>query len=202
MSAQRRDHEGLRERNGLVELGGKLEKFRRLHPVNLVQDKHFCCSDLRQPFKNGPGLAVSAFVSIDKQGGGVGVARIAPGGSDHGPVKPAFRREDTRRINENNLRSTFQRNAAHSNPRSLNLAGDDRDLCSDEPVDERRFSGIRCADDGHKAAAYLRSLFAVHTKPFCPAGSFPWSILSRAINAAAAACSASRLAKPLASACA
>ncbi len=60
--------------------------------------------------------------------------------------------------------------------------------------DERRFADVRRADEGDKTAACFSARAVVHAAPF-------WPMPSRAMNAAAAACSARRFAKPLASAC-
>ena len=102
---------------------------------------------------DGLDFGVDAFVGIDEQGGHFGVAGAAPGRSHHGPVEPAFRREDSRRVDKDDLGRAFEGNAAHRAARRLNLAGNDRDLRSDELVDERRFAGVRRADEGDKTAA-------------------------------------------------
>src|ERR1019366_7498483 len=113
-------------------------------------------------------FGVDAFRAIDEQGGRIGVGRASPGGSHHGPVEPAFRREYSRRVDVNDLGRAFERNSADSAACCLNLAGNDRDLGSYELVDERRFARVRGADQGGKTTACFRARSAVHAAPFWP----------------------------------
>ena len=196
VAAQGRDHESLREGEHAIEPRGEFEKLWRFDRIDLVEDKNFLGGDLRQPRQNGLDLGIDASMRIDKQRGRVGIAGTAPGGRHHGPVEPAFRREYARRIDENDLCLAFQGNPAHGAPRRLNLARNDRDLRSNEPIDQRRFAGVRGADKGDEAAACSAAASAVHEAPFWT----PWPMLSRAMKAAAAACSARRFANPFASA--
>src|SRR5208337_4021449 len=99
------------------------------------------------------------------------------------------------RVDKDDLGRAFQRNPADRASRGLNLARNDRDFRSHELVDERRFAGVRRADEGDKTTACSSARAAVHASPFL------LPMPSRAMNAAAAACSARRFAKPLASAC-
>ena len=119
--------------------------------------------------------------------------RAAPGGRHHGAVEPAPRREDARRVDEHELRGARDRDAAHQRARGLHLAGDDRDLGADQRVDERRLAGVRRADQRDEAAARRRTSgrFSRRHRPPRP---------SRVSIAAAAACSAARLERPIPSA--
>ncbi len=194
VAAQGRDHESLRKGERAIEPGGEFEKHWRFHRIDLIEDKNLFGGDVRQPGKNSLDLGIDASTDIDKQGGGIGIAGTAPGGRHHGPVEPAFRREYARRIDENDLCLAFHGNPAHGTPRRLSLARNDRDLRSNEPIDERRFARVRGADKGNKAAACTAAAPAVHEAPLS------WPMLSRAMKAAAAACSARRFARPFASA--
>lgn len=151
---------------------------------------------MRQAAENGLDLGVDASMDIDKQRSRIGIAGSAPGGRHHGSVEPAFRREYARRIDENDLGLAFHCNPAHGTPRRLNLARNDRDLRSNEAIDQGRFAGVRGADKGDEAAACFAAASTVHEAPFWTS----WAMLSRAMKAAAAACSARRFAKPFASA--
>ena len=208
MAAQRGNHIGVGERHDGVELRGEFEQRRRLDRIDLVQRENLDAAKLRQPSQNGLDLRVEALSRIDEEGHSVGVARPAPGRGHHGAVEPALWREDARRIDEDDLRRALNGDAAHEAAGGLDLARDDRDLRPDELVDERRFAGVRGADEGDEAATrgggaaltgrrIASILLRVHATPF----SLPDSmIFSRVIKALAAPCSASRLAGPFASA--
>ena len=63
-----------------------------------------------------------------------------------------FGRENAGRIDEDDLRRAFQRNAAHQRARRLHLARDDRHLGADKLVEQRRFAGVGRADQRDEAA--------------------------------------------------
>src|SRR5690606_32891290 len=93
---------------------------------------------------------------------------------------------------KDDLRIVVSRNAAHKRSRGLHLVRDDRHLCADELVDERRLARIRSADQRHEAGAGCRSFYILVAH-----ASVSWSQTpSRTSMAAAAACSASRLERP------
>ena len=150
-----------------VEFIGEVEKLWRFHHVDLVEHKNFCGAALRQAAQDRLDFGVYAFVCINEQGGRFGVARTAPGGRHHGAVKPAFGREDSWRIDKDDLRRAFQGDTANRATRRLHLAGDDRDFRADQLVDECRFSSIRRPDKGNKTAAGS-VLFVIHAAPFWP----------------------------------
>src|SRR3984893_11164020 len=193
MAAQGRDHECLRKGEHLIKPGGEFEKPWRMRTIDLVEGKNRFGGDVRQPGKNCLDVGGDASTDIDKQRGHIGIAGTAPGGRHHGPVEPAFRHEYTRRIDENDLCLAFHGNPAHGTSRRLSLARNDRDLRSNEPIDQRRFARVWGADKGNEDAACTAAAPAVHEAPLS------WPMLSRAMKAAAAACSARRFAKPFAS---
>ena len=118
----------------------------------LFSTRIFGALQLRQLFENRLDFLVHALARVDQQADDVGVARPAPGGRDHGAVEPALRRENARRIDEDDLRRAFERDAAHQGARRLHLARDDRDFGADQLVEQRRFAGVGRADQGDEAA--------------------------------------------------
>ena len=133
MAAQRRDHEGVREGERMaLSLAASSRSFGGSTVSILLSTRILGGGDLRQPAEDGLDFGVDAFMGIDEQGGHIGVAGAAPGRSHHGPVEPAFRREDSRRIDKDDLGRAFESNPAHRAARCLNLAGNDRDFRSNE----------------------------------------------------------------------
>ncbi len=122
-----------------------------------------------------------AALRLDQQHDDVGICGPAPGGRDHRPVKPAARREQAGRVDEDDLGRTFHRDAANPGAGGLHLVRDDGDLGAHHPVQKRRFPGVRLADQRHETGARARLSF----------GHSDASI--RASKAFAAACSACRL---------
>src|SRR6202020_3652960 len=106
----------------------------------------------------------------------VSIGRGAPGGSNHRPVEAAPGREQAGRVDEHDLRLASGQDPAHGRAGGLRLAGDDRDLLTDQRVDEGRLAGVGRADDGDEPASGL-----AHVAP------------QRSRKACAAACSAARL---------
>ena len=77
----------------------------------------------------------------------------APGGLDHGAVEPAARREDARRVDEHDLGFAPRwRRRARGKRVVCTLWVTIETFCADQAVDQGRLAGIRCADDGGKAA--------------------------------------------------
>ena len=64
-----------------------------------------------------------------------------------------LRRKDAGRVDEDELRLAFERDAADERARGLHLARDDGDLGADQRVEQRRFAGIGRADQRDEAAA-------------------------------------------------
>src|SRR3546814_636053 len=113
--------------------------------------------------------------SVDHDEDRLGLLEAAPGGGDHRAIEPAGRREDARRVDQDDLRLARHRDSHQPGARRLRLGADDRDLLADERVDEGRFARIGGADDGDEAA---------------PLGHVRSSSASRASSAAAATFSA------------
>ena len=147
-----------------VEIGGQPQQLFGRDGVDLVEHQDFRRAQLRQPGEDGLDLLVDALVRVDQQGHRVGVAGPAPGRGDHGAVEPALWRENAGRIDEDDLRRAFQRNAAHQRARRLHLARDDRHLGADKLVEQRRFAGVGRADQRARSRKRSRRL--------------PWSISS------------------------
>ena len=114
------------------------------------------------------------------------IRRPRPGRLHHRPVEPAPRPEQPRRVDEDDLRPPLHRDPANARPRRLHLVGDDGDLRADHAVQQRRFAGIRLADQRHEAAAGIR---LGHV-----------SVSSRSSRRRAASCWAARFEAALASA--
>ena len=87
----------------------------------------------------------------------------------------------SRRVDEDDLRRAFDHDAAHGRARRLRLARNDGDFGADERIDQRRFAGVRRADQSDEAAGMSRSCALI------------LSCRHRAMKACAAACSAARL---------
>ena len=96
---------------------------------------------------------VDAARGVDQQHGLVGVRGARPGRRHHRPVEPAPRREDAGRVDKDDLRRAFDRDAEQPAARRLRLGRDDRELVADEPVEQRRLAGIGRADQRDIAAA-------------------------------------------------
>ena len=189
MTLQRRDHEGVGESQPGVQIGGEAEQLFVLDRVDLVDHEDLRRLELRQAFKDRLGLLVQALARVDQQADDVGVARPAPGRGDHGAVEPALRRENARRIDEDDLRRAVERDAAHEGARRLDLARHDRDLGPDQLVQQRRLAGVGRADQ--RAETATRSLRLVVHSPSS-------QTRSRTRNFCALACSAKRLELPCA----
>ena len=73
--------------------------------------------------------------------------------ADHRPVEPAVRREDARRVDQQDLRLALDRDAHQPGARGLRLGADDRDLLPDQRIDQGRLAGVGRAEHGDQAAA-------------------------------------------------
>ena len=136
MLAQRADHEGLVEAHLLVDGGGEFEELFLLHHVDLVDHEDLGFAHIRQLSEDALHLVIDPAPGVDQQRHRVRVPRPAPGGRDHGPVKPALGGEDAWRIHEDDLRVAIERDAAHQRAGGLHLARDDGDLGADQRVQQ------------------------------------------------------------------
>ena len=138
-----------------VELGGQLQQPLLPHPVDLVEREQQRRLAALQLAEDALDVLVDALGGVDHQQHLVGIAGAAPGRLHHGPVEAAARREDARRIDEDELARALDGDAAQRRARGLHLAADDGDLGAHQRVDERGLAGIGCADHGDEAAAGL-----------------------------------------------
>ena len=97
---------------------------------------------------------------VDHQQDQVGVLGPGPGGGDHRPVEPAARRENARRVDQQDLRVAVDRDAHQPRARGLRLGADDRDLLPDQRIDQGRLAGVGRADhrDEARSAGSLQLL--------------------------------------------
>ena len=165
------------------------QQLRLLDQIDLVEDQQLRLPHLVELRQQRLGFVVEALLGVDQHRDDVGVVRAAPGRRDHGAVEPPPRRENARRVDEDELRAALHRDAAHQRARRLHLGRDDRDLAADQRIDQRRFAGIGRADQRDEAAARG---FAASAQPSKRSVCTP----SRLSIAAAAACSATRLERP------
>ena len=82
----------------------KREQLRLLDQIDLVEHQHLGGADIGEAAQDRFVVLLHAFVRVDQERDDVGVLRAAPGAADHGAVEPAPRRENARRIDENELR--------------------------------------------------------------------------------------------------
>ncbi len=157
-----RNHEGLGKGKPFVRRRCQLQKLRPRDEIDLVQDQNPLGLDVFERTQNLANLLVEALARIDEQSDDIGIGGAAPGRGDHGTVEPPPRCENARRIDENDLRLVLQRDAAHEHTRRLHFARDDRDFGADKGVEQRRFAGVRRADQRNEAAAPLRGVNFAH----------------------------------------
>ena len=104
VAGQRRDHEGRLER-GLV-VGGFGQRQQRVarHQIDLVEDQDLRLLHLGELREDRLRLLVDALARVDQHADQIGVVRAAPGRRHHGAVEPPPRRENSRRVDEDELR--------------------------------------------------------------------------------------------------
>ena len=190
---QRRDHEGF------VEFLARVQRLRqRQQPfagdeIDLVQHKELGRLGVLKLRQYRVHFFVDPLAGVDEQRDHVGVGRAGERARDHGAIEPPLGLEDARRVDKDDLRRALDGDAANQRPRRLRLARHDRDLGADELIEQRRLAGVGRADQRGEAAARVFSrqfVVAAHVSPF------PVAASSRARNAAAAACSATRFEAP------
>ena len=103
IAGARRQHEGPRKSGALVERLRQSEQLRLLDQIDLVEHQHLGGTDIGKAAQDRVLVVLHALPRIDQKRDDVGVVRAAPGAADHGAVEPAARRENTRRIDENEL---------------------------------------------------------------------------------------------------
>jgi hypothetical protein len=153
IARERGDHEGRGERSTLARRLGNCQQRRFLDEIDLVDEQDFGLADLGELLEDRARLFVETALRVDQHGRDIGIPRAHPCGRYHRPVEPALGRKDARRIDEHKLRAIHDRNAAQRRTRRLRLVGHDRDLGSDERIDQRRFADIGCADQRDESAA-------------------------------------------------
>ncbi len=153
VAGERRHHEGGGEWRPPIGLLGERQQLGLLHQIDLVEDQELARRDVAEPAEDRVGLLVDAALGVDQQRHDVGVMRPAPGRRHHGAVEPAARRENARRVDEDELRTALHGDAAHQRARRLHLRADDRHLAADQRVDQRRLADIGRPDQGDESAA-------------------------------------------------
>ena len=188
---QGRDHKGGFELRLCVGGLRQRQQVRFRDQVYLVQKQNFRLPHLGELAEDRFGLVIEPSLGVDQQARRCRHRAPGPRGRHHGAVEPAARRENPRRIDEHKLRLARDRDAAHQRARGLHLRRDDRDLAAGQRVGQRRLAGVRRADQRDEAAARL-PVFQPSLRSACTP--------SRSSMAAAAACSAARLDRPMPSA--
>jgi aspartyl-tRNA(Asn)/glutamyl-tRNA(Gln) amidotransferase subunit A len=115
---------------------------------------------------NTPELALSGYTDNRVFGatGNPWAPELTSGGSsggDHSPVQPACGGENTRGINQDELRWRAHHHGADAKPGGLRLGRDNGHLGAGGGIDQGGFSRIRGADDGDEGAARF-----CHVRPF------------------------------------
>ena len=191
IALQRGDHEHAIEDARRVQRLDERQQGIALQRIDLVEHENGAAPGALQTFDDAIGVLAgqSATVGrklfgIDRKQHDIGIGSAAPCGLDHRAVEPAPRREDAGRVDEDELRVSAHRDAAHRHARGLHLLRDDGDLLADGGVDERGLAGIRGAQDGNEAASRVGAAAHAFQTP------------SRWSMRVAASCSASRLVSP------
>ena len=121
----------------------------------LLRISSFRLADFSELFEHRHVAVGDAALGVEQHRHDVGVVRAAPCGRHHGAVEPAAGRENSRRIDQHDLRLPHHGDAAHQRARRLHLGRDDRHFRSDQRVDQCRLAGVGRADQRDKAAAGL-----------------------------------------------
>jgi hypothetical protein len=146
------NHESRSERRPLVERLRQREEPGLLYRVDFVEHQNLGRPDIGKLTQDRLLVLFHAFVRVDEKRNDIGILRAAPGAAHHGAVEPPARHENSRRVDEDQLRRTFDRDAAYERARGLHLGRDDRDFSADQRVEERRLAGVGGADQRHEAA--------------------------------------------------
>ena len=91
-----------------------------------------------------------AAMGFDQQHDDVSIRRTAPRCRDHSTIQPAARTEQPRRIDENELRFTFDSHATNTRARCLNLMRYNGYLCADHLIGQCRFSRVGFTDERYE----------------------------------------------------
>src|SRR6185437_3508001 len=137
---------------------GRPQAFRQrkqdlaLDEIDLVERDEKGSTRLGQAVEDGARVIKPAR-GIDEDDDEIGILDAGPGRRDHGAVETAARRENARRVDEDELGGAAQRDPQHAAARRLNLGRDDRQFRADKPVEQGRLAGIGRADQRDIAAA-------------------------------------------------
>ena len=155
VTGQRRDHERLREPCACIGRPGNLKQRGLLHEIYLVDEQDLGPANCNQAVEDRICLFVEAAFGVDQDGRDVGIIHPRPGARHHCPIEPALGWKNSRRIDEDELRTVDDRDPTQRGARCLRFMGDNGDLGSDQRIDQGRFADVRCADQRDESAAYL-----------------------------------------------
>ncbi len=152
-----RNHEGVGEKAGLVQLLDQREELRPRHQVDLVDGEDRRSIAGFQAVDDARRVRIDTVTDrargIDQKHDQVRIAGALPGAGDHGALQAPLGREDARRIDEDELGIALGDDPADDGARGLHLGRDDGDLGADQSVQKRRLAGIGRANQGDEAAA-------------------------------------------------
>ena len=120
--------------------------------IDFVERKDRLAAGRSQTVDDTTHIGVDPALAIDQNDQHIGIGGAGPGGIDHGALKALLGRENTRRVDEDDLGIAKHRNATDLTARGLHFMGDDRNLGANQPVEQRRFTGVRRAYNGHEPA--------------------------------------------------
>ena len=148
------DHEDLLELHPLVQLGGEGEELVLGGYVDLVEDQDLGLRAALQRIQHRLDAGGEAGLRVDHEGDEIGILSPAPCSGDHGAIEAAPRLEDAGRVDEQGLSIVQDGDPHEAGAGGLRLGADDRDLLSDERVDEGRLARIGRTHDGDEAATF------------------------------------------------
>src|SRR5947207_5407280 len=105
-AVQGADHEGLAEREGLIEFPRQFEKRLGLDQIDLVEREEGLDAALLQALDDHHDFISESPAHIGQQDDGICFTGARPGAFDHRLVQTALRLEDARRVNKNDLACT------------------------------------------------------------------------------------------------
>src|SRR5581483_2881741 len=132
VALRRRDHESPLERKKIVPLFRKRKQRFALHKIDLVQDQNFRLAQLLQLLDDRARLVIKTLLRVDQERREIRIRRARERSRYHRAVEPPLRRENSRRIDENDLRLVLDRDSANQASSRLHLRRNDRDFQADE----------------------------------------------------------------------